>query len=289
MGELSDWLSSLDQRQFDVMKILLEKGLLAFIVGIAGGIFAFVMERYKSALKTGGTFQRINEVLDKSEALYSYGHGTLIELAKQFTSFISWADALYHSPSQIHVSQTSHAKGPEDLQCPVEHQSKGTISIAQLLEDTAPDELVRSVLRRPDFLSEKAHYRSLDGFLYALYEMLKRQPADRRRDVDRSGLITGICYSVFVPLITRPRREYRNHVHSFVLAMMRQLPTDNRKQKRAYMNILNVLPILRGVIDDFPKRDLIKITSEEIPTSDDLIADAHAAILTQIRAILNAV
>jgi hypothetical protein len=126
-------------------------------------------------------------------------------------------------------------------------------------------------------------------FLYALYEMLKRQPADRRRDVDRSGLITGICYSVFVPLITRPRREYRNHVHSFVLAMMRQLPTDNRKQKRAYMNILNVLPILRGVIDDFPKRDLIKITSEEIPTSDDLIADAHAAILTQIRAILNAV
>jgi hypothetical protein len=66
--------------------------------------------------------------------------------------------------------------------------------------------------------------------------MLKRQPADRRRDVDRSGLITGICYSVFVPLITRPRREYRNHVHSFVLAMMRQLPTDNRKQKRAYMN-----------------------------------------------------
>jgi hypothetical protein len=169
MGELSDWLSSLDQRQFDVMKILLEKGLLAFIVGIAGGIFAFVMERYKSALKKQEELSkvlipRINEVLDKSEALYSYGHGTLIELAKQFTSFISWADALYHSPSQIHVSQTSHAKGPEDLQCPVEHQSKGTISIAQLLEDTAPDELVSSVLRRPDFLSEKAHYRSLDGF-----------------------------------------------------------------------------------------------------------------------------
>jgi hypothetical protein len=197
-------------------------------------------------------------------------------------------DALYHSPSQIHVSQTSHAKGPEDLQGPVEHQAKGTISIAQLLEDTAPDELVRSVLRRPDFLAEKAHYSSLDGFLYVLYEMLKRGPADRH-DVDRSRLITGICHSVFVPMITGPRREYRNHVHTFLLAMMRQLPTDNRKQKRAYRNILNILPVLGRVIDDFPKGDLVRITSEEIPTSDDLIADAHAGIVGQVRAILNAV
>src|SRR5260221_10084080 len=125
------------------------------------------------------------------------------------------------------------------------------------------------------FLSDKAQYDSAVGFLYVLYEMLKRSPADRK-DEDRSHLITGICHSVFVPMITAPRREYHNHVHTFVLATMRQLPTDNRKQKRAYSAILEALPIITKVIDDFPKGDIIRITSEESHTSDDLIIDSHA-------------
>src|SRR5262249_18940428 len=154
-----------------------------------------------------------------SEVLYQHGRNTLLALAKQFRGFISWADALYHSPTQIHVGPISHAKSPEDLQCPVEHQQKGTISIAQLLEDTAPDELTKSVLRRSEFLSNKAQYDSSEGFLYLLYEMLKRSPADRK-DHDRGHLIQGICHSVFVPMITAPRREYRSHVHTFVLATM---------------------------------------------------------------------
>src|SRR5260221_14587599 len=107
MGEWSEWLLNLDERQFDVFKILLEKGLLAAIVGIAGAIFAILMERYKSTLKKQEELSKvvipqINDVLAKSEALYQHGRKTLLKLAEQFTSFISWADALYHSPTQIH-------------------------------------------------------------------------------------------------------------------------------------------------------------------------------------------
>jgi hypothetical protein len=293
MGELSDWLSHLDQRQFDVFKILLEKGLLAAIVGIAGAIFAILMERYKSALKKQEELSKIvipqiNEVLAKSEALYQQGQNTLVRLAEQYKSLIAWVDALYRSPTQIDISPISHAKGPEDLQCPLEHQQKGQISIAQLLEDTAPDELVKSVLRRPDFLSGKERYNSSVGFLYVLYEMLKLNPSNRDDD-DRRNLLTSICHSVFVPMITAPRRDYRSHVQTFVLATMRQLPLDNRKQKRAYGAIMNMLPIMTEVVDEFPKRDIIKITSEEIATSEGLIADSHARLVAQLRVILQAV
>jgi hypothetical protein len=52
MADFWSWLpGSNDQEKFEILKILLEKGLLALIVAVAGGAFALLLERYKSTLR----------------------------------------------------------------------------------------------------------------------------------------------------------------------------------------------------------------------------------------------
>jgi hypothetical protein len=289
MADFWSWLpGSNDQEKFEILKILLEKGLLALIVAIAGWRFAISLERYKSALKKEQELSKIVvpqivNMLEDAEALYEHGHQTIQALDKQVTSFGAWKDALIRSPARI--TAEGHYKFPDDFKRPIVEFNGETISIAELLERTAPDDLVRSVLHHPKFAVQRETSIQME-FLYVLYDALKTRP-EARTEAWGSALSHMLLSSIFVPLVRAPRDEYHEKVDKFILAMMRRLPADNKKQTHAWDNIHTSLKGMREVIDQFPTRDLVKI--EGLKSSYGQLAHHHADVLSQLRAILNAV
>ncbi len=284
-----NWLAGFnDQQQFELFKIVLEKGLLAAIVAIAGGIFAILLERYKSALKKQEELSKvivpqIVSTLEAAEALYEHGTQTIRTLDKQALSFVAWKEALIQSPASIETND--RYTGPDDIKRPIVECEGKLISIAELLERTAPDDLVKSVLRHPEFAVQRAESKEME-FLYALHLALKMQP-ESRAGIAGASLAQVLFRSIFVPLVRAPRDEYHEKVDKFVLAMMRRLPTENQAQKRAYENINNLIPRLREVIDRFPTSDIVKI--EGAKSSFQQLAHLHAGLVSNLRAMLNAV
>lgn len=286
MVEIWSWFAGLtDQEKFEIFKIVLEKGLLALIVAIAGGTFAILLERYKSALKKDQELSKvivpqIISMLEDAEALYEHGHQTIRTLDSQTVSFGAWKDALIRSPARI--TTEAHYKGPDDLKRPIVECEGKMISIAELLERTAPDDLVRSVLRHPKFAVQREESIHTE-FLYVLYVALKMQPETR---VERSGsaLTDTLFKSIFVPLVRAPRDEYHEKVDKFLLAMMRRLPEENKAQKRAWELIHLALQTMRDVVDRFPTSEV-----RGLANSYKQLARLHADVLSQLRAILNAV
>jgi hypothetical protein len=281
------WVADLtDPQRFEVFKILLEKGLLAVIVAIAGGTFAILLERYKSALKKQEELSKvivpqILDMLEAAETLYEHGTLTLRTLDEQASSFLKWERALIGSNASIKTAD--HYRGPDDLKRPIVECDGEMISLAVLLERTAPDDLVKSVLKHPEFAVKREASIYME-FLYALYETLKMS-----RDVrlKMPPLASALCSSIFVPLVRAPRDEYSEKMNKFVLAMMRRLPIDNPRQRRAYDTINKLVPRMRDVINEYPTLDVIKF--EGLQNSFERLAHLHAAVVSQLRAILNAV
>jgi hypothetical protein len=92
-------------------------------------------------------------MLEDAEALYEHGHQTIQALDKQVPSFGAWKDALIRSPARI--TAEGHYKFPDDFKRPIVEFNGETISIAELLGRTAPDDLVRSVLDHPKFAVQR--------------------------------------------------------------------------------------------------------------------------------------
>jgi hypothetical protein len=291
MTYLWNWYAGLnDHDKFEISKIILEKGLLAIIIGIAGGMFAILMERYKSALKKEVELSKvvvpqIIKVLEEAEALYDHGAKTLTMLDQQAKIFVEWAIVLLHTPAHINKPPPDHYQGRDDLKSPIVQHDGETISITELLERTASDDLVKSVLHHPDFALQRQKHLDMD-FPYVLYEALKT-PAQDRNSLFHLRLISALIESEFIPLVRAPREEYHAKVDKFLLAIMRQLPAENRVQRHAFKQINHTIPIMRNIIDRFPSADLLKL--EGIGGSYRLLGHAHATLVALVRRILNAV
>jgi len=289
MADFWSWLpGSNDQEKFEILKILLEKGLLALIVAIAGGAFALLLERYKFALKKEQELSKIIvpqivSMLEDAEALYEQGQQTIQALDEQMASFTPWQTALVQSPARN--TTEGHYNGPDDLKRSIVEYEGAMISIAELLERTAPDDLVRSVLHHPEFAMHRAKMIEME-FPYVLYNMLRTSP-EKRMEVWNSALAQTLLTNIFVPLVRAPRDEYNEEVNKFVLAMMRRLPEDNEAQKRAWRNIFTALDGMRDVINSYPTKDLYKFEGSK--TSYEHLARLHAHVLSQLRVILNTV
>jgi hypothetical protein len=181
MIEAKQWLS--DPNHFAIFKIVLDKGLFALILAIAGFGISYLLERYKSILKRQEAIgalvtPKILEMIARSDSLYQSGIRALDRLDKQFDDFVLWRDALWNSPVSVKKSRTSTrawafpSKGPEILKEFVEHQEWGTITLAELLQRTAPTDFIQEMLKQPDFFATKSHYE-ITGFISMLKALVK--------------------------------------------------------------------------------------------------------------------
>jgi hypothetical protein len=285
MAGVWGWYAGLtEQEKFDLIKIVFEKGLLAAIVGIASIVIAVLLERYKSTLKRQEELSKfimpqIGGTLDDAEILFQDGVTAIGALQKQAASCAAWAVALSQSPAVI---ETGNFDGTAvDLKREIIRFEGRMISAEDLLDRTAPDDLARSLLRHPDFAKERK--RLIDGdFLYALHQVLTNKPGTR---ID-STLTLFLAKCVYERLAPGPRNEYSERVNKFALGIMRRLPAETPRQRRAWEGLHEVLSNMRAIINRYPTGMLVKLENDQPPF--DRLALCHAVLVARLRGFLNA-
>jgi hypothetical protein len=286
MEGLWAWFAALsDDRKFDLLKIMLEKALLAAVVGIAGAIFAVLLERYKSTLKKQEELSKImvpeiRSMLDDAEGLFKAGVEAIRAFEQQALSCQAWAKALCSSTARIETGD--RYKVPDDLQRRIVSFEGGLISPRELLERTAPNDAARALLLNPMLATAPKENLFAGDFPSLLFIFLNQSPESR----DKIGLATLFGSTLFEPLDRAPHDAYNERANAFVLAMMRRMPTDNRVQKRTHEALFKDLKYMRGVMDALPTALLVDVG--QLPPYRQL-ATAHAHMQSTLRKFLNTV
>lgn len=313
------WLKP--DRHFEIFKIVLDKGMLAIVVALAGLMFSVLLERYKSVLKRQEELAKligpgVAELKTESQSLLDAGIRVLDTLDQQFEHFVHWSDAIfeckaeYYEPEPDQISESGSPtrqrrrhpsrlgsmpeapEGPEFLDRKIKCSIVETSTIRELLEQTA-DYLVMDVIRSANFSANKEHYAQ-GGFFYELHNNI-RASAKARDDFNalfRTSLQLGMIKSVFIPFTSCPRNTYVKKVQEFKLAVMRQTPLGTRKQDRAIDLIRRVAENMVDFVMDYPTHDAVKVIefgqkgkTIDIDTRQALWS-GHAAILTQIHYLM---
>lgn len=289
----SEWLQ--DRHHFEIFKIVLDKGLLALIVALAGLLFSIILERYKSILARQEEISKlvnpgVMELRAQAQALYDAGIRTLYLLDEQFVHFHHWTDAIFdckarYPHSDPFAPSPDFPRGPEFLDRQVDCQTFGTITIRELLDRTAPNDVVRDVLTLKDFPVAKAHYE-VGGFFHDLHTNILAALAIRDENL-RSVLRLGMAKSVFVPFTPQPRREYYREVNIFRFAVMRNMILLTRKHSNAMTRISEFTNAMVEFVQKYSSQDVVIIGVVEFDTYEAMMTE-FAAILTQLQiALLN--
>ena len=286
MTEIWGWLSSLnDIQKFDLFKIAFEKLLLAGVLGIAGAIFAVLMERYKSALKkqeelTKIMIPEIKSMLEDAEALFTAGVEAIRAFEQQALSCQAWAKALCQSNARIETGE--RYKVPDDLKRAIVRCDGSLISPMEVLERTAPNDAARALLLNPRLAVSPKEKLVGGEFPGLVFVVLNQTPESR----DRPGLAMLFAHTLFGPFDRGPHDAYNEKANAFVLAMMRRLPAGNKLQKDAQEALFRHLNIMREMMDALPGSLLLDVG--QLPPYRQL-AGAHAGIQSHLRKFLNAV
>src|SRR5262245_54955518 len=84
-------------KEFEIIKILLDKGVLALLLLMLGGIGALFLERFRTLqskqLEIARFFiPQIDKLVAESSLLFDAGNELILDISKTFSSFIDWAD-----------------------------------------------------------------------------------------------------------------------------------------------------------------------------------------------------
>src|SRR5262249_41805042 len=150
---------------------------------------------------------------------------TISTLEQQAIRCNAWAKALCSIPALIETKD--QYTGPDDLKRNIVRYEGGMISPMDVLERTAPDDQARSLLHHPQFATPRSK-NPIGELANHLFLELRTKPEMRSERM----LTLTLCTSVFVPLDRGPLDDYNEKVNQFVLAMMRRLPAQRRRQKR---------------------------------------------------------
>ena len=93
---LSGKINQLSSTELAIFQILLDKGLLALLLLIAGGIGTLLLERYKALLQRRDArntiyFPLVLALMEDSESLLNLGHSIIDDLTAKWASLERWA------------------------------------------------------------------------------------------------------------------------------------------------------------------------------------------------------
>ena len=95
---------------------------------------------------------------------------------------------------------------------------------------------------------------------------------------------------VFLPFVHEEREVFYNQTNKFLLAIMRSLPREGRRIRKAIDAITMTLSFMRDTIAEHPPGDALA-QFEGLPagiSSSKRLASCHAALLSQIYVLLEA-
>lgn len=280
MSELSQIINGLSKNEFELLKLVLDKFVIAVLLAVAGVVFYFLLERYKSSLVKNleiAKFHmpRVTKLLEEAENLFKAGMTTVEKLASEYQSYSQWGQEIVKRVNTLSVSEElpmdpsckSHILNPDDPY---------PLTVYALLYKSTDNPRIHNVLDSDEFWESPKQYDVLGGFLRKL-NMFIAYPSEGSETLIKHAIVEFFTrYSVDL------KRDYNEQLDNLRHKVMINIYTDTRKQRKIAQRITNAMDLCSDTIRDFPKNDVIRLTDEDI-RAISVLKTCYAAQLTQIK------
>lgn len=285
-----------DRNQFEIFKIILDKGILTIIILIAGAFINVLMERYKSILVKQQQIQNITNPLITSmiaecDLLYEAGRKAIHDGSIDFREFEDWTDRLLSEPIDVsRLSMREFLEGPS-----VVVRVRGEdVTLEQFLLQSAPTTEITELVSSCNFWCNPLISSDPTSFLFNLFSANLARRGDSDVYKNSEACTHWAMARYFTGLNREFKKEYRLSMCRFNLAMIRNLYPGTRRQKRAFSNMLKTLEISQESMDDFPAIDVARYrgltTYKRSSRADGVTANdltrSHAALISLLAAYL---
>ena len=271
--------------QFDIAKILLDKGLLAILLaGVAFGA-AILIERVKASFARQQEIIKITaplaiKLLESCETLYEIGIATLRSKAEAFADYELWAtnltSAFVRLGRGLPTEDIPH--GPEARQAVLKLGSN-SLRLVDHLKAHAPSSAIVDLVDSDLFWQQDAVVSdegSLIRHLYLTYIA--------KSDVTVASVQFQMA-RVFAACKLGRSKEYTAALFRFQQDVIRNLYPGNNEQLKAIEGLLKILEHNAQAFDNFPILDIGRariLGSSNTTTTFEVLAQNHALMVGPI-------
>ncbi len=309
------WIESLSAREFEVFKLIVDKGALALLFVIVGAVVAKMLERYKWALNRDQELVKISlplfgELMFDAEKLLRDCHSVVPEMWNNYAIVVAWLDNLLATPYKINCplpkgGEARNAKlvlvneaiyendgsaidsspsaimflSPPTIEVEID---SGFNLIDLMMQATNDSTLLRFIVSN-EFWTDETVYE-WNGFLTVLGTALSVRYKDRD-ELTRAGLLVTLP-KIFERCNFPTKDNYLKAVQDFHFKMVRGLEPRTRRQEKALTRIVSALDLIQDSIKTFPSNDMLKNILKFDTTTLKMVSSAYGAILTQLRVFI---
>lgn len=280
--ELTHIFDSLGQKDFDVVKVLLDKGALALVIVLVGFVISLSIERFKSVLARQQEILKITapmvaRMIKASDELYKAGLQELRGRAEDFSYMEDWVNELL-SLDGVSVKQSFDIPVDEAMR-----DAPMTVhGVAKTLQEhmlaNATIDAVKVQLASDDFWKMKEVTSGDGSFMRHLY-MAYMQPVSAR------GLLgASVHYQaarVFAAMGVGLSQKYVAALEEFRRLMISNLYPGNKKQMKAIKGMYVVIEANLETFKSFPINDIGRYRFGELAnpnTTLEVLGANHASL-----------
>jgi hypothetical protein len=283
-----------DRASFDILEILIDKGLLALLIAFAGLVFSLILERSKSTLTKEAELAKITtplllKIIEESESLYKAGLQAIADLDAQMPSYAKWAEAICESRAYIDES-LNYSLTPtaaEILSATVVYSDGTRLPFIDFVIGAAPDAITKEALQLSDFATDNSLFEFENGgFLATVFSYLRSN--DNHRVYMKTVVTFSILSSLFVKLVTMPRKQYSSELNAMRRLIVGYVPLDNRRERKAFRAIIKLIEIAQDTVNKYPKGYLARLPDSRLESIDTMLFKIHGGFITQIRMVIRA-
>jgi len=278
--------------QFEVLKIVLDKGAFALLIALFGAVISLLIERYKSILTRQIELNKITtpmiiSMLEANEELFTANCVFIRDSAAEFADFKAWTEAmLAHCftlpPGFLHID-IPH--GP-DCRKSVVSVNGNPLTIEAFLVRYSPSQRITSLIKSEPFWANEVVTGEESSLVEILYSAsMANNPESFCGAAD--------CTAARIYAGSRGASLKANlcALNKFRLLAMKNLDPTNRAQRRAMKAIIKTLATLQDTLLDFPISDVgvsVGFAPKETPTTYNVVLNCHAALISQLKNFLRA-
>lgn len=264
MSNLTGWWAGLSAAEhFEVFKIVLDKGLFAFLIALAGYWFARRQETFKAfevrRLELEKiTIPRVHALMKETDAFWREGRDVTGRMDKAFTEQWSpWIDQIIANVSKPVDGVSLSRTGAEILECRLQNGRTIREHFIELASDTDMKERLAAAVPTGEW-----HFlTNLFNFYYSPSNVLYSDPRN---------LLEGSFLMDFFKDVTRAERDaFLQRVEDFVMEAKNVMPPH---KERPFEGVVTGADILKSAVVDFPDA-----------RGTQLLRDAFLAISSQLR------
>ncbi|WLB56902.1 hypothetical protein [Bradyrhizobium japonicum] len=264
MDVFLNWLNGISEKdKVEIFKIVLEKGLLAFLIALAAYLFARRQEKAKAfevrRLELEKiTIPRVYAFMDKTDALWRDGRETQAKLNSALSDqWMPWLNEVI-SHTSTPVEANSSFTGEEILACPL----KNGLTMREHFVVLAPDYEMKKRLRSVTPTGDELFLKSV----LTLYEFTE---AGEATVLLRQSIQTGFLLDFFKDLTREERNAFSQRTEDFLMEAKNVVPLF---KGRVFEGVTTGAAAIKRAIVEFPA---------DAPETD-LLLQGHLAIASQL-------